>query len=109
MNVTAPAATPVTTPAFVIVATEGSLLVHVPSVPGVSVIVLPAHTTAGPPSTGGLLTVRLDVVLEHPVAVSVKVKVTVPALTALTMPSLVIVATAVLLLTQLPPVEGEKL
>jgi hypothetical protein len=43
VNVTLPAATPVTTPAFVTVANAVLLLAHVPPVVGVSVIVLPAH------------------------------------------------------------------
>ena len=43
---------------------------------------------------------------EQPVAVSVKVKVAVPALTPVTTPASVTVATAVLLLIQVPPVFG---
>jgi hypothetical protein len=43
VNVTLPAATPVTTPAFVTVANAVLLLAHVPPVVGVGIIVLPAH------------------------------------------------------------------
>jgi hypothetical protein len=60
------------------------------------------------PTTGAVgkaLTVKL-LVEEQPVAVSVKVKVTVPALTPVTTPAFVTVATAVLLLVQVPPVFG---
>src|SRR5678815_3843340 len=55
VNVTLPAATPVTKPALVIVAFVGSLLVHVPPLDGVNVIVLPTHTDVGPPNTGNAL------------------------------------------------------
>ena len=74
---------------------------------GVSVIVLPSQTTVSPPNTGRLFTVTVDVVLEQPVAVSVNVKVTVPAESAVTSPSLVTVAIELLLLVQVPPVNGE--
>ena len=60
------------------------------------------------PTTGALgkaLTVKL-LVDEQPVAVSVKVNVTTPALTPVTKPAFVIVAIAVLLLVQVPPVFG---
>jgi hypothetical protein len=57
-------------------------------------------------NTVGLgLTVSGDVVLEHPVTASVKVKVALPCPTAVaTLPDTV--ATDTLLLTQVPPVEG---
>ena len=50
-----------------------------------------------------------DLVLEQPVAVSVNVKVTIPALTPVTTPALVTVAMDVPLLHQVPPVAGVTL
>lgn len=108
VNVALPAATPVTTPAFVTVAMELSLLVHVPPVVGDKVILLPTHTAAGAETTGNALTVTEVVVLEHPVDVSVNVKVTEPAATPVTTPAFVTVAVALLLLTHVPPVVGDK-
>jgi len=52
VKVTAPAATPVTTPAFVTVANEVLLLDHVPPVLGVTLAVEPTHTLVAPPKTG---------------------------------------------------------
>jgi len=52
VNVTDPAATPVTNPAFVIVATNVLLLAHVPPVAGVTLAVEPIHTADAPPSVG---------------------------------------------------------
>ena len=69
VNVTVPAATPVITPAFVTVATDVLLLVHVPPVVGDSVAVLPTHTDAGAVTVGLALTVTDEVVLLHPVEV----------------------------------------
>jgi hypothetical protein len=43
VNVTDPAATPVTTPAFVTVANEGLLLTQVPPLVGLNVIIEPTH------------------------------------------------------------------
>ena len=74
VNVTLPAATPVTTPAFVTVANEVLLLAHVPPVVGVSVIVLPAHIDdTGALTTGSGLTVTFVVpaALVHPATVTV--------------------------------------
>jgi len=52
VNVTDPTATPVTNPAFVIVATNVLLLAHVPPVAGVTLAVEPIHTADAPPSAG---------------------------------------------------------
>ena len=111
MNVTDPADTPVTTPAFVTVATAGLLLAHVPPVVGVSVVVLPTQMLLAPVTlaTGKALTVTGDVATDtQPVVVLVKVNVTVPSDTAVTNPPLVTVATAGLLLIQVPPEVGDK-
>jgi len=59
-------------------------------------------------AAGNALTVIADVVLVHPVAVSVKVNVGLPTATPATTPPLVTVAHAVLLLVQVPPVVGDK-
>jgi hypothetical protein len=58
---------------------------------------------------GRLFTVKEDVVLLQPVAVSAKVNVKVPAATPVTRPLVeLIVPIAVLLLLQVPPVVGES-
>jgi len=108
VKVIVPALTPVTTPALVTVATALLLLAQVPPVLGVTFAVLPTHTAVAPPKAGTSLTVK-DLVAAQPVLVSVNVKVTVPALTPVTTPALVTVATALLLLAQVPPVFGVTL
>ena len=65
-----------------------------------------APVTVG--AAGNGLTVIAGVVLLHPVAVSVNVKVGLPAATALTIPPLVTVARLLLLLVQIPPVVGDN-
>ena len=107
VKVTLPADIPVITPELSIVATAGALLTHVPPVPGLAVIVAPTHNVAdGVLTTGIGLTVILDVVLMQPVAVSVKVKVTMPADIPVTNPALLMVAIAGALLTHVPPTPG---
>lgn len=104
-----PAEIPVTKPALVTVAIVGFTAVHVPPVVGDSVVVDPIHTAAVPVIvTVGLgLTVTGPVVLVQPVAVFVKVKVAVPVDIAVTTPVVAFtVATAGLLLCQVPPVFG---
>jgi hypothetical protein len=61
VNVADPADTPVTTPAFVTVATAALLLVHVPPVVGLSVIVFPIQTAEGALTTGNGFTVIVTV------------------------------------------------
>ena len=58
---------------------------------------------------GNGLTVTLVVVLEQPVAVRVKVNVTLPEATPVTKPAFVTVAIALLLLTHVPPIAGVRL
>ena len=65
MNVTFPAATPVTNPASVTVAFVASLLVHVPPVVGDKVIVLPMQTDDPALTAGSALTVTVAMA-EHP-------------------------------------------
>jgi hypothetical protein len=64
VNVTEPAATPVTTPTLVTVATALLLLAHVPDVFGVTLAVKPTQTEAAPPVIGfvgiGLTTTFVD-------------------------------------------------
>ena len=69
VNVTRPAATPVTNPASVTVALVGSLLVQAPPVVGDKVIVLPTQTEDPALTTGKALTVTDEVVLLQPVDV----------------------------------------
>lgn len=52
VSVTVPADTPVTSPALVIVAIAGLLLVHVPPVLGVTFAVNPIQTEVAPPKVG---------------------------------------------------------
>ncbi len=108
VKVTDPAATPVITPALVTVANALLLLVQVPPVVGDNVAVLPTQTVDGAVTVGNAFTVTADVVAGQPVDVCVKVKVAVPAATAVTTPALVTVAMALLLLTQVPPVVGDN-
>jgi hypothetical protein len=96
---------PDTIPAFDTVAIKLLLLNQVPPVVGVTVAELPTHTSFEPPKVGLALTVNVFVA-EHPVAVSVKVKVTVPVVILFTRPPFVTVATAGLLLDHVPPVVG---
>ena len=93
--VVVPAATPVTTPLLVIVATDASLDAHgvLPAgVPDpVRVTVLPTHTVEVPVIVGNAFTVTVSVMLQ-PLSF-VYVIVVVPAATPVTTPLLVIVAT----------------
>ncbi len=100
----------ITKPALVIVATEGLLLIHVPPVAGATVVVNPTQIVFGPVKLtfGLLLTVTGAVGSDAQPPVAVKIKVAVPALTAVTTPPLVTVATPVLLLAHVPPVVGDK-
>ena len=66
VNVTDPADTPVITPAFVTVAIDVLLLIHVPPVVGDNVAVLPAHTVAGAVTVGLGLTVIVPVAFTLP-------------------------------------------
>ena len=68
MNVAVPAATPVTTPAFVTVAIALLLLAHVPPVVGDKVVVAPTHTDVLPV----ILTVGSAFTVEDPVMVVVQ-------------------------------------
>jgi len=89
------------------VATVGLLLTQVPPVEGLASIVAPIHNEDdGVLTTGRAFTVTLEVVLLQPVAVSVKVNVTLPAVNAVINPVLVMVAIAGLLLTHVPPAPG---
>jgi len=111
LNVTVPADTAVTTPPFVTVATAGALLVQVPPLVGDKVVVDPMQILEDPVmvATGKAFTVTGEVGAEvHPVAVRVKVNDAVPAETPVTTPALVTVATAGLLLDQVPPLAGDR-
>ncbi len=107
VKVAVPALTPVTTPALVTVATAGLLLTHVPPVEGDNVVVPPTQIVPGPGiETMGPETTVNDLVLVQFVAVSVNVSVTIPALIPVTKPELVTEAIDVLLLDQVPPIDG---
>jgi hypothetical protein len=74
VNVAVPAATPVTTPTFVTVATEVLLLVHMPPVVGLNEVVDPAHIVLPPVmlTLGFTFTVNGAVASElHPLLVKV--------------------------------------
>src|SRR4051812_26935786 len=106
VNVTLPAATPVTTPPLFTEATPELLLTHVPPLDGLNVIVEPTlKEDDGALTVGNALIVTADVVLLQVVDVLVNVKVTLPAATpVVTTPAFVTVANDVLLLTHVPPV-----
>ena len=98
-------------PELVTVAIELLLLVHVPPVAGINEVVPPIHNTSAPVIfTVALgLTVIKDVGLDtHPVTLLVNTNVVLPAATPVTMPPFVMEAIEVLLLTQDPPDEGDK-
>jgi hypothetical protein len=94
----------------VIIATPLSLLVQVPPVDGDTKVLLPAHITLLPETTavGLLLTMMSFVGFEAQPTLLVKVKFTLPALRADTIPLLVTVATLGLLLVHVPPIVGVR-
>jgi len=110
VKVALPIETPETIPAFVTVAIAGLLLTQVPPVIGLSVVVPLPQIEAGPVilTVGALFTVIGTVVPLHPVDVMVNVNVAVPAEIPVTIPPLVTEATEELLLTQVPPDEGDN-
>ena len=110
VKVALPAVNPVTIPPALTDATAGLLLTHVPPVVGESVVVAPMQIELPPVmlTAGKALIVTVPVVLLQFVVDEVKVKVADPAATPLTTPAEVTVATDVLLLTQVPPVVGDK-
>jgi hypothetical protein len=109
VKVTLPKSTIVTTPPLVTVATEVLLLIHVPPVVGDKVIVPVLQMLLGEADTDGNAFTVTGADAEQLVVELVNVKVTFPGPTAVTTPPSVIVATAVLLLTQVPPEVGVKL
>lgn len=106
ISVAVPDETEVTTPELVTVATEVLLLAQVPPLLGDTNAVPPIQTSLAPPRTGRGLIVTVPVVFEHPVVLLVNVKVTFPAEIPVTIPALLTVATAGLLLAQTPPDVG---
>ena len=110
VKVAVPPNNPVTNPALVTEAIVGLLLTHVPPVVGDKEVVafMQMEETPVMLMVGKSFTVTAEVVLLHPVDVRVKVKVAAPAETPETTPAFVTIATAVLLLTQVPPVVGDN-
>jgi len=102
--VAVPAATPVTVPPVEIVAIPVLLLLHVPpAVASVRVELAPTHACRVPPIAAGIgSTVNVAKALQP--SEEVYVIVTVPAETPVTVPPVLTVAVAELLLLQLPPV-----
>ena len=98
-----------TKPELSTLATTGLLDVHTPPVDGVSMVVVPIHRLLLPVmETVGLVetVTAVEGLLTQPVEVEVKVKVAEPTETPVITPALVMLATASLLLTQVPPVVG---
>jgi hypothetical protein len=95
---------------FDIVAIDALLLCQRPFVAGVIDDAPPTHTVAGPVklTTGLPFTVIGAVGLDIQPLPFVNVNVALPALTAVTIPLFVTVATEVLLDVQVPPVEGDS-
>ena len=110
VKVALPAVKPVTIPPALTDATAGLLLTQVPPVVGDKVVVAPMHIELLPVmlTAGNGLTVTAVVVLLQLVVDEVNVNVADPAATPVTTPAEVTVATDVLLLTQVPPVVGDK-
>jgi hypothetical protein len=108
VKVTFPGATGVTIPSNVIVAILILFEVQVPPEVGDKVVLVPIQIEEGTVIVGSAFTVILFVGFEEQPEVLVKVKVAVPDATPVTMPALVTVAIDVLLLVQVPPVEGSK-
>lgn len=100
-----------TTPEFVTVATAVLLLVHVPPVVGDNVVVPLIQIALGPVilPTGQELTVIARVGNDIQPPVFVKVKVADPTDNPVTIPSLLTLATFVLLLDHVPPLVGDNL
>jgi hypothetical protein len=111
IKVVEPTDTPVTIPLLFTLAIAGLLLVQVPPVFGDNCEVVPLHIFVGPTTeiVGFGFIVIAEVAFDaHPVVLFVKVNVELPALTAVTTPAFVTVATAGLLLVQVPPEVGDK-
>ena len=109
MNVAVPGFNPDTKPLEVTLATALLLLNHVPPLEGERLVFPPIHISSTPTKeiVGFGLTINSDAIdAEHPVELFVNVKVTVPSEIAVTTPLLSTVATALLLLCQIPPVDG---
>ena len=104
-----PAATPVTTPLELMVAILEFVIVHVPpAVVEVAVMVPPTQSVVAPVivlavGAAYIVMLRVAVALQPPVATKEYVIVTVPAVRAVTTPVVLIVATVVSLLLQVPP------
>ena len=112
VKVTEPAATAVTTPALVTVASAGLVLDHVPPETGERLVVSPTQMTLSPVilTIGNGLTVTVAVLaLQFGAAFLVKVKYTEPSASAVTTPLLVTLAMVELLLAQVPPDVGVRL
>lgn len=108
-NSTVPAATPVTTPALVTVATKASVLAQVPPDEGESVTWSLIQILASGNETGvGALTMIPSVASEEHPASLIKVKKATPCALPITLPSGVTVAIDVLLDAHVPPVVGLK-
>lgn len=97
-------------PPFVMVATEGALLTHVPVESDDTEVVLSMHIGEDPVMfTIGLAdTLPCNADDTHPLDVCVKVKVTGPADTPVTRPALFTLAISVSLDAHVPPVVGES-
>ena len=109
VKVALPLDKPVTKPVLSTLATTGLLDVQTPPVEGVRLVVVPMHRLLLPVmETEGLVetVTTAEGLLIQPVDEDVYVKVALPTETPVITPALVMVATAELLLTQVPPVLG---
>ncbi len=109
VKVAMPLDKPVTKPELSTPATAGLLDVHMPPLDGVRFVVVPIHRLLLPViETVGLVetVTAVEGLLTQPVEVEVKVKVAEPTETPVITPALVMLATASLLLTHVPPVVG---
>lgn len=98
-------------PALLITAMPGLLLIHTPPEAGIAEEVSPIHNVLSPVSdaAGLILTVIISVESEiQPDNDSIKINLAVPTPIPVAMPPALMVATALLELIQMPPVDGCK-
>jgi hypothetical protein len=108
-KVALPALNPTTIPEFVVLRIAVLLLIQVPPVAGYNVVVPPIHMDELPTTlTVGLLYTAMFGLFDEtqPVIASVNLNVTLPLLTAVIIPELLMVAIEVLLLSHVPPLLG---
>ena len=111
LNLALPVFSAVIIPFSSIVATDSSVLIHVPPLEGVIVVDSPMHSSeSDKPFIAGDSKTLIEIVPseEHPLDNSIKVNVAMPSDSPVTTPVLLTDATLLLLLIQIPPEVGDK-